>query len=170
MLDPNREQESLKYGFYLFSGDPNNLFPQYPLMKRLRDADSPELRARLREGMIQMFRHLRNKIEENPVVRRRGWVVGKLSITIPNQWTLEFEEVYTQLLAEAFEWEIEVARRKIFFYTETEALGQLLLQSEDFEEASVALASQNKHKVCLVLDFGGHNLVRASDSVTPYWA
>ncbi|EGO58696.1 hypothetical protein NEUTE1DRAFT_135797 [Neurospora tetrasperma FGSC 2508] len=50
-LAVDREPESLKYGFYLLSGDPHKLMDQYPLMKRLRDTCNDQIRNKLRTGI-----------------------------------------------------------------------------------------------------------------------
>ncbi|KAK3484968.1 uncharacterized protein B0T23DRAFT_400229 [Neurospora hispaniola] len=102
-LTVDRMPESLKYGFYLLSGDPHKLMDQYPLMKRLRDACNDQIRNKLRTGITQVLQDLKTAIESNEAFMANGWRIGRLCVTVPNQWTLEFKEVYTRLLAQAQE-------------------------------------------------------------------
>ncbi|KAK3399752.1 hypothetical protein B0T20DRAFT_495887 [Sordaria brevicollis] len=150
-LAVNRDPEALKYGFYLLSGDP------YPLMKRLRNAFNNQLKVKLETGITQVLQNLRAEILQNDAFKAHGWRIGDLSVTVPNQWTLEFEEVYTKLLARAFNWGLDEAKNRIFYITETDALAHFLLTSEEYVLVAKLLRGQDQQRAVLVLDFGGHN-------------
>lgn len=156
----NREPESLKYWFYLLSGDPHKLMEQYPLMKKLRNAYNVKLRGKLETGIVAVLRNLRTVIERNEAFVAHGWRIGRLCVTVPNQWTLEFEEVYTTPLAAAFSWTLEETKRRTLFYTESDALGWFLLSSDDYVKVATLLRGREEQRVVLILDFGGHNSVR----------
>lgn len=129
-------------------------------MKRLRDACNDQIRNKLRTGITQVLQNLRTAIEGNEAFMANGWRIGRLCVTVPNQWTLEFEEVYTRLLAQAFDWTLGEARSRILYYTETDALAHFLLSTDHYVQVAKLLRGQEQQRVVLVLDFGGHNLVR----------
>ena len=85
------------------------------------------------------------------------WRIGHLCVTIPNQWTLEFEDVYTQLLAQAFDWTLEKSKARITYYTETDSIANYLFTCDDYMYVQVArlLRGRDQQMAVLVVDFGG---------------
>lgn len=67
----------------------------------MKRKDEPEFKAQLRRGLIALLTILRNAA--NAVCRQRALRITNIGLTIPVQWTLEFEEVYRELMLEVFE-------------------------------------------------------------------
>lgn len=160
-LQTGREEVALKYGFYILADAPAELTEEYPLIHDLlaEDArDSQNFRRRLRIGIISMLRFMRERAEEtmNGMGDTEDWVINKLTVSIPSQWNLDFEAVYRELLRQAFDWSLALAKDQIKFYFETEGLaGSLLLDLQ----GQLVKNGRHGHQLCLMLDFGGHSMV-----------
>lgn len=152
----------LKYGLYILADAPTALQKEYHLIKDLLDEDrrnKEEFRRRLRLGLMQMLIKLNAKVKELITGLRKNWNVGKLGITIPAQWELEFEEEYRSILAEVFEWNPYEDRDRISFIFEPEGLAAYLLHSKEYRDEAIAQSGPNEHRMVLFLDFGGHSMV-----------
>ncbi|OHE94800.1 hypothetical protein CORC01_09907 [Colletotrichum orchidophilum] len=155
--DPLRQPISLKYAFYALvnlaeSERRDNMIDQYVMVSPLlaRRAD-PAFRDRLRSGLVALFSTLHGRVTEIcALYRLKVTIIG---ISIPSQWTLDFEEVYGGIVAEVF----GHPRQDISFHTETEALAHVLLRKHQ-----VILGTgddlRDRYSVFLFLDFGGHNM------------
>ncbi|KAK1757090.1 hypothetical protein QBC47DRAFT_378392 [Echria macrotheca] len=143
-----RQSISAKYVFYALTESSDALLEQYPpahhILLKKRD---PVFRAKLRAGLTMLLSVLRRRAMD--VCRIRKLQVSKIGLTIPVQWTLEFEEVYRGLVAEVFEIPSDI----IYFFTETEALARYL-----FKYNETQMDPDGKHQAVLFFDFGGHNL------------
>ena len=147
--DPERRLISLKYGFYLLANAKDELLEQYPLVNPLMERQNdPNFRARLVEGLKQLFTKIRPHVLR--ICEKKRFTIDKIALSIPAQWTLEFEDVYTDIIVEVF----SQPRSKLWFYTETEALAHFL-----FRNHMDGLEFEGDHEVMLFLDFGGHNMV-----------
>jgi len=99
--------------------------------------------------MVALLTTLRDRAMSE--VRSKGLEVGRIGLTIPVQWTLEFEEVYRGLVAEVFK---EVGEDGVYFFTETEALARYL-----FKHHAEEMDPEAKYGAVMFFDFGGHNMV-----------
>lgn len=110
---PNHEQDegeprhdmSLKYGMYVLANASTaeglglDLLQQYPLVQEIMatlkdDADFP---ARLRQDLVELFSEIRGRIYT--FCARAGLRITRIGLTIPVQWTLEFEGIYSSMMA-----------------------------------------------------------------------
>ncbi|KAK3502298.1 hypothetical protein B0T13DRAFT_534005 [Neurospora crassa] len=159
-LQTGREEVAIKYGLNILTDAPAELTDEYPLMDDLlaEDArDSQNFRRRLRIGIIGMLRFMRERAEEtmNGMGNTEGWVINKLTVSIPSQWNLEFEAVYRDLLRRAFDWSLALAREQIKFYFEIEGLAGSLLVDH---RGQLVRNGRHGDQLCLMLDFGGHSM------------
>ncbi|KAK3311916.1 hypothetical protein B0H66DRAFT_571251 [Apodospora peruviana] len=145
---PDRQVVSLKYGPYVLVNTSDSLLQEYllvgPLMERRHDV---KFRDRLRRGLEDLFRVIEARVKE--ICKRERLQIVEIALTIPAQWTLVFEDLYRNIVADVF----KCPSSNIFFCTETEALANFLLTDhlEDLGEDGC------HHEVILLLDFGGHS-------------
>lgn len=146
--DPNRLSVSAKYVFYALANASDILMEQYPpvhhLMERKHDAG---FRAHLRRAMVTLLSVLRDRALA--VCRSKELRIARVGLTIPVQWTLEFEEVYRDLVSEVF----DVDPAVVHFYTETEALARYL-----YKHHTSQMDPDDQYSSILFFDFGGHNM------------
>ena len=149
--DPDRQSISLKYGFYILANASDELLEQYPLVgPLLQKKDDPQFRDRLFRGLKQLFSPIHQRIKA--ICDRNRLHVTAIGLSIPAQWTLDFEDVYRGIVAQVF----KHPSSDIFFHTETVALAHHLFtrNAEEFELIG-------DMDVVLFFDFGGHNMVRS---------
>jgi hypothetical protein len=157
-----RQSVSAKYAFYPLAGMRDTLLEQYPPVHYLMDRrDSPQVRAQLRRGLMALLSVLRDGALT--VCRIKGFCIARIGLTIPVQWTLEFEDVYSRLVSDVF----AMDPANIYFYTETEALARYL-----YKYHADALDPKNQYNTIMFFDYGGHNMngcvfVVARDSANP---
>ncbi|KAH9234502.1 hypothetical protein K456DRAFT_1696579 [Colletotrichum gloeosporioides 23] len=161
----NRQEISLKYVFYVLVPEVDHgedkFFEQYALVSPLRERQhNPAFRQKLRRGLVDLFSAVRIMVQEQ--CKARGLRVTSIGLSVPSQWTMEFEDVYRDIVAEVFN-EVTSPNEQLSFHTETEALAHFLLQHhlEQLLGQEILFAIQrNKiaYKVLLFLDFGGHNM------------
>ncbi|KAI0123474.1 hypothetical protein BJ170DRAFT_109899 [Xylariales sp. AK1849] len=146
-----RESISLKYAFYALVNTTDELFNQYrlatPLLSRRNDQ---EFRARLLEGIRKLFTAVYDRVVE--VCQEEKLRVTTIGLSIPSQWTLDFMDLYRDLVAQVFRHDSSA----IFFVTETEALAHFLCVKK--LDRLVVRQNTVHHDVVLMLDFGGHNM------------
>jgi hypothetical protein len=146
--NPHRLAISLKYAFYYLANAPPELLREYslvhPLVKRKGD---PVFRRRLEQGLLELFSTIKRRVLE--VCNVENLRVETIALSIPSQWTLDFEDTYRRLIAKSFDFTPE----NIYFHTETEALAHFL-----FKKHFHQLGCSGKHDMILFLDFGGHNM------------
>ncbi|KAL0466374.1 hypothetical protein QR685DRAFT_547965 [Neurospora intermedia] len=163
----NLEPESrlgvpLKYGLYILSNAPEALTNEYHLMEDLIQEDHcnrEEFRRKLRLGLVQIFTKLKGKVEQVIEGKRKPWKVGRLCITIPSKWTLDFEDQYRSILAEVFEWDIAEAGERVTFVFEPEGLAAYLLHSKEYKDDAIAQSGPNEHRIVLGIYSGGTRVV-----------
>ena len=113
--------------------------------------DDPAFQARCEDALDSLFRTLHARLVE--FCTEEGLVVKYVALSIPVQWTMEFEELYTKSVAKAFGWRPEEAFDRTFFVSESEALANCI-----FEEMNTK-GLLAKHDSVQLFDFGGHNMV-----------
>jgi len=143
-----RQSISAKYVFYALAEISDTLLEQYPPVHQLNAKKrDPEFKAKLRRALAVLLSALQRRAMA--VCRARKLRIAKVGLTIPMQWTLEFEEMYRGLVAEVF----EIPQEIIYFFTETEALARYL-----FKYKATQMDPEGKHNTVLFFDFGGHNM------------
>jgi hypothetical protein len=146
---PERLSISAKYVFYALADASDTLLEQYPLVHHLiARKEDPKFKAHLRNAMVALLSALRDRAL--PICRSRKWSIANIGLTIPVQWTLEFEDVYRGLVSEVFDVNPDI----IYFFTETEALARYL-----FKHQAAEMDPDEKHNAIMFIDFGGHNMV-----------
>lgn len=148
--DASRQSTSLKYAPYILVNCSDVLLQQYVLFDSLvQRRDDQAFRDRLLEGLQELFRTIAGRVDT--ICQAKRMVITDVALTIPAQWSLEFEDLYANIVAPLFGLE----RSNIYFCTETEALANCLLRCHANE-----LANLGEFKTLIFLDFGGHNMVR----------
>lgn len=153
--DHGRRAISLKYALYILTRERDRVFDgEYSLVTPLRDhRDDPAFQSRLQEGLVDLLSAVHEAVAKKCVLY--SLKIQTIALSIPTQWTLEFEDVYKQIVLEVF----PLPEDAICFYTETESLAHVLM-TENLEQIS----SGEDHDVFLFLDFGGHNMVSLASS------
>ncbi|KAI8316435.1 hypothetical protein K4K61_007341 [Colletotrichum sp. SAR11_59] len=163
--DPDRHEISLKYAFYILVDEADHgkdsFFEQYALVNPLRKyRNDVDFRQRLRRGLVELFSAVRDMAREQ--CESEGLRITSIGLSVPSQWTIEFEDVYRDIIAEVFD-ELTRPEEQICFHTETEALAHFLLRNHIKQLLGVHTFRELKrnssaHKPLLFLDFGGHNM------------
>ncbi|RYP74988.1 hypothetical protein DL771_002636 [Monosporascus sp. 5C6A] len=152
--DPERESVSLKYAFYILANGSDELLEQYRLLDKFcsRKHD-PVLRKRLQEGLTQLFSRFFGRVKD--VCKTRRVLITKIALSIPSQWTLEFEDVYRDVITRAAR-VVTTSAIEIFFVTETQALAHFICSK--YLDILVRHPDRTWSEVFLFLDFGGHSM------------
>ncbi|RYO94230.1 hypothetical protein DL766_002260 [Monosporascus sp. MC13-8B] len=152
--DPERESVSLKYAFYVLANGSDELLEQYRLLDKFCSRkDDPVLRKRLQEGLDQLFSRFFGRVKN--VCKTRRVLITKIALSIPSQWTLEFEDVYRDVISRAAR-VVNTSEIEIFFVTETQALAHFICGK--YLEILIQHPNGAGSEVFLFLDFGGHNM------------
>lgn len=151
--DPAREGVPAKYAMYPLAGAEDELLGQYPLVTRPmeRRHDSHFL-ARLRRGLTDLFTVVRRQVVE--VACKHRLTVDKIGLSVPSQWTIEFQDVYRSIVSGVF----RHPENDIYFHPETVALAHYLFRDHP-EELGLVGGTFEEVKNFLFIDFGGHNVV-----------
>ncbi len=96
-----------------------------------------------------MLRKVANATEA--LLRTWNLVIKKIGVSIPAQWTLEFDDVLRGLMVDVF----GVPSLTVQLVTETEAVAYLLFRR------CPEIDPEGLHSTVVFLDFGGHNMVGA---------
>lgn len=159
-LAPDRQEVSLKYGFYPLAyangldDYQDDMLEQYLLVRPLMDRKNDvRFLARLRQGISELLAVLYEDVKQ--VCKSEGLKVTRIGLSIPSQWTMEFMEVYADIASDVF----VHPKDAIFFHTETEALAHFLLKESLL---TIQARPDDAYSVFLFLDFGGHNMVSLS--------
>jgi hypothetical protein len=169
----NRDAASGKYWFYYMAGFPQDkLLAEYTHVHALRrHAGSPEFGRRFRRGLVELFVSVLNAAKA--LCDRKLLRITELGLSIPAQWTLEFQDVYTDIITEAYKEAhsgASIQAEDIHYIYETEAIAHYLL-SKHLEELRMPTVRANARRAVkkdarllyekiLFLDFGGHSMVR----------
>ncbi|KAI1734096.1 hypothetical protein F4680DRAFT_471408 [Xylaria scruposa] len=151
--DLKRESISMKYGFYLLAGASDDLLSQYDLLNPLlRFRDDAKFRNQIKSAIDSLLTDIWSQVQI--MCRPKNWEVNAISLAIPSQWTLEFEEVYRDLASKAF----GISPEKIIFVTEAGALAQFIIHNHTLILQPELKDSNSDSRYMLLLDFGGHNM------------
>jgi hypothetical protein len=133
------------------------LLDEYPLVQPVLDLDNDaDFVGRVRDGLHAMFSALAGEVQE--LCAGQDIQITEVGLTIPTQWDLNFEDVYRDVVANAFETHFPyLGPSGISFLYETEALANLILTAH---LDAIAPSPELADVVVLFLDFGGHNMVR----------
>lgn len=147
---PTRQHAALKYGFYVLVNELHPMFESYTLLEKFTSRkDNIAFCARIRRGLEELYLVLRERVTE--ICKEMNFRLDHIALTIPAEWTLEFEDVYRDIVASVFQHPLEA----ITFVTETEALVHYL-----FKHCTRQLQLYRKNVENLfILDFGGHSMV-----------
>ncbi|RYP46636.1 hypothetical protein DL768_007181 [Monosporascus sp. mg162] len=152
--DPERESVSLKYAFYVLADGSDELLEQYQLLDKFRSRKHDRLlRKRLQEGLEQLFSRFFGRVKD--VCKTRRVLITKVALSIPAQWTLEFTDVYRDVIARAAR-VLTTSAIEIFFVTETQALAHFICSK--YLDILIPHPNRAGSEVFLFLDFGGHNM------------
>ncbi|RYP07767.1 hypothetical protein DL764_002314 [Monosporascus ibericus] len=152
--DPERESVSLKYAFYVLANASDELLEQYQLLDKFRSRKhDPVLRKMLQEGLEQLFSRFFGRVKD--VCKTRRVLITKVALSIPSQWTLEFEDAYRDVIARAAR-VVNTSAIEIFFVTETQALAHFICCN--YLDILILHPNRAGFEVFLFLDFGGHNM------------
>ncbi|KAF6835284.1 hypothetical protein CPLU01_04364 [Colletotrichum plurivorum] len=101
-LAPDRQEISLKYGFYPLAyangldDYQDDMLEQYLLVQPLMDRKNDvRFLARLRQGISELLAVLYDDVKQ--VCKTERLKITRIGLSIPSQWTLEFMEVYTDI-------------------------------------------------------------------------
>ncbi|RYC54792.1 hypothetical protein CHU98_g11416 [Xylaria longipes] len=151
--NPDRDSISMKYGFYLLAGASDDLLNQYnvmsPLLQYRNDRNFCD---KIRSAIKSLLEDIWQRVQL--MCHQKHWEISAISLTIPSQWTLEFEEVYRNLASEAFRFSPE----KITFVTEAEALTHYICHDRPGILQPQHPDESGNSRLILLLDFGGHNM------------
>lgn len=148
--DPTRQAIKLKYGTYLLAGANDKLLTEYPLFQTLlRHKHNSWFLERLRQGLREAFETIYERVRD--ICRARKMKIVEIGLTVPAQWTLDFEDVYKKLVTEVF----CIEPSKVKFHFETQALAHYILRHHIHDIRQ----GDEFANVVLFLDFGGHSLV-----------
>ncbi|KAK7972624.1 hypothetical protein PG988_006758 [Apiospora saccharicola] len=156
--DPMRKPVSAKYAFYALVDASDELLEQYPLVEDLiAGRDNKTFQHRLRRGLEALF--IRIARLTRAICDENDYEIDVIGLSIPSQWTMDFEELYRSIIVTAFG---PRYRDRVVFVYETEALGHYLCT--DYIKRLLQHAAKGGqmqktvcHDVLLFIDFGGHN-------------
>ncbi|KAK8102335.1 hypothetical protein PG984_015481 [Apiospora sp. TS-2023a] len=156
--DPMRRPVSAKYAFYALVNASDELLEQYPLVDELvAGRDNKAFQHRLRRGIEALF--IRIARVTRAICDENDYEIDVIGLSIPSQWTMDFEELYRSVMVTAFGARY---RDRVVFVYETEALGHYLCtdyMKKLLQHAAKGGQTQKTvcHDVLLFVDFGGHN-------------
>lgn len=147
--DPGRQETSAKYAFYVFARASDELLEEYPLAHHLTERkDDTTFKNQLRKGVVGLVTVVRNAALA--ICKSQRYRIVKIALTIPVQWTLDFEDAYRGIILEVFH---DSDESDIAFFTETESLGRYL-----YKYYAHDLDPDDQYNSLMFFDFGGHNM------------
>lgn len=173
-----RRPMSLKYGMYLLANASANLTKEYPAVEHVCELrDDIEFRARARRGLVELLAKVLQRVHD--ICQHLYLRITRVGLTVPVQWTLDFEDVYADIIIDAFRMHADtkggvhfaIDKQDIYFVTETEALAAYMFDSELDKLRPAEGRIENKWDYFLFFDFGGHNMVSRNfnRSCNPPW-
>ncbi|KAK0737762.1 hypothetical protein B0T18DRAFT_394187 [Schizothecium vesticola] len=132
----------------------------------------------LKYGMYLLANASTNLVKEYPAVDHVFALSGDFGFRArarQAQWTLDFEDVYTEIMVDAFRKHCDikggthfaVGKHDIYFVTETEALATYIFDSELDRLRPDEGRVETKSAYFLFFDFGGHNMNGCGITRTP---
>ncbi|KAI0817691.1 hypothetical protein GGR55DRAFT_673521 [Xylaria sp. FL0064] len=148
---PGRPSLSAKLSFpsLAMGASESNLYQEgYELVLRhLAMLNDDDVRERARRGIEDLLSVIARDVGRQCQMIKPEVEITAIALAIPAHWTLEFEELYKEMIQKAF----DKYKVDIFFLTEAEALGHFLYHKRRLE------AERDKGNIVLIMDFGGHN-------------
>ncbi|RWA08219.1 hypothetical protein EKO27_g6889 [Xylaria grammica] len=162
---PDRPSLSAKVSFPALVGEPSgsNLHQKgYELvLHHLYMLKDDNVRKRARRGIEALLHVISCDVDRQCSKIPSKVVVKAIALSIPAHWTLEFEDLYREMVRKAF----SKYQGDIFFLTEAEALAHYLyrehrpvLVPDSYDDAGARV---------LIMDFGGHNNIAAGSDEDP---
>ncbi|KAK0719352.1 hypothetical protein B0H67DRAFT_485946, partial [Lasiosphaeris hirsuta] len=149
-VDADRQRISLKYGMYILANASDVLLEEYPILELLAERmDDPALRRQCWNGLVQLMTEVRKRVDT--VCQNERLQIKRIAMTVPAQWTLDFEDRYIELMGNVFNF----PRDDIYFVTETEALAWCAFTEVPYLND---LGLGSLHNNIIFFDFGGHNM------------
>jgi len=143
----------IKFSTYGLVGEQHTLFRDFPHARDIIDkSKDPAFRDRCEETLLILFKVLYDALMEFCALH--DIEVCYLGLTIPVQWTLDFEDLYMEAVYKVFtQWDKEEARSRTYFLSEPEALASFAF---DLKELAPRLEGV---RFALLYDAGGHTFV-----------
>ncbi|KAI0428804.1 hypothetical protein F5Y09DRAFT_277102 [Xylaria sp. FL1042] len=153
---PDRPSLSAKLSFPSLAIGPSssNLYQKgYELvLLHLAMLNDDEVRKRARQGIEDLLHVLARDVSRQCDKIKPEVDITAIALSIPAHWTLEFEELYREMIQKTF----NKYKVDIFFLTEAEALAHFLYHKRllpPLEDEK----GKGKGNIVLIMDFGGHN-------------
>ncbi|KAK3484971.1 uncharacterized protein B0T23DRAFT_408728 [Neurospora hispaniola] len=153
------EPVPLKYAFVLLAKEPDEAAPRHPMAQEPAIYDSPEFRSKPYSGLVTLFRSMRT-CKDAYLTERLGRLfhynraMDHICVTIPAPWNSSFQQVYLNVLAEAFNIPRETVHERVTFVTESDAWAHYFLGP--LHGGDGYRNDATSEGVVLVLCFGGH--------------
>lgn len=166
-----RRSISSKLAMYAYVGMSDEVAKQSPVLKQLQVEvqQNPQLKQVIRIGIEQMIccvlRRAYSFTHGRTEVFRRD--IDAVALTIPAQWTIEFEEEYGEMFTAAWERVFNCAAPQIIFLTEGQTNAHYALfrgtfaaesDRQDLSAQGFFNTGETKNAV-LLIDAGGHSTV-----------
>ncbi|KAK0619471.1 hypothetical protein B0T14DRAFT_496212 [Immersiella caudata] len=91
--DHSRRETSAKYAFYVLAYADDKLLEEYAVAQRLTNRQNdPAFRKQLRRGIVGLLTVVRDATMT--VCRSKRYRIARIGLSIPVQWTSDFEDVY----------------------------------------------------------------------------
>ncbi|KAI1429974.1 hypothetical protein F5Y12DRAFT_214812 [Xylaria sp. FL1777] len=153
---PSRPSLSAKISFPSIVGESlgSNLHQKgYELVLHHLDMlQDDNARERARKGIEALLHVLSCDVDRQCSKIKPKVIIKAIALSIPAHWTLEFEELYREMIGKSF----PKYQGDIFFLTEAEALAHFLYRSH--REILVPTPGGKDGIIVLIIDFGGHNM------------
>lgn len=167
----HRRSISSKLGMYAVVGISDEVSKQSPELAELRALvlQKPELKQTIRTGIKQMIYLVLRKVHQALVLAKEPSAprVDAIALTIPAQWTIEFEEEYGELLNSAWERVFNSEAPQLIFLSEGQTnahyaffrdTAQAAHDRQYLSEREFFDIGMSKNAV-LIIDAGGHSTV-----------
>lgn len=161
-----RRSISSKLGMYAVVGISDDIARQSPELQDLRALvhQKPELKQVIRIGIEQIMYCVLFKVRNSSTLPRG---LDAIALTVPAQWTIEFEDEYGELLVSAWERVFDSAAPQLIFLSEGQTNAHYAFYRDTFSAAydrqhlshrDFFDIGRSKNGV-LLIDAGGHSTV-----------
>lgn len=166
-----RRSISSKLGMYAVVGISDEVARQSPELQELRAQvrQKPELKRVIRIGIEQIMYRVLRKVHESLALSRENvpGVIDAIALTIPAQWTIEFEDEYGELLTSAWHRVFDCPAPQLIFLSEGQTNAhyafyrdsvQAMQDRQHLSHRDFFDIGRSKNGV-LLIDAGGHSTV-----------
>lgn len=174
---PDRRSISSKLAMYAVVGITDEVARQSPELRELRGRvqQNQTLKQIIRLGIQQMMRCVLKKVSDivNGNTEPRSRNIDAIALTIPAQWTIEFEEEYGELLTTAWEQIFRCEAPQLIFLSEGQTNVHYAFYRDTFpassdrqhlSEEDFFHIGRTKNGV-LLIDAGGHSTVSNTQGI-----